>query len=211
MDPALPLFITALPDDKLDPTDAEFVDVYHSNAFVQGQIERCGTVDFYMNGGIGIDWHAFSSKITFLINFLSPYSSSTRNQFISFHLHCNHHTISTPIAVQPGCFSFGSSEYHLINHQRELQSVKNYVFYRFASVLLSNAPKTYCNSDKLYRTFTNYFERKNKRLDFWCNLVFHRKFAIWRDMIALHTQFDMNARINISSFGKLKTWKCVYN
>lgn len=29
------------------------MDVYHSNAFVQGQIERCGTVDFYMNGGIG--------------------------------------------------------------------------------------------------------------------------------------------------------------
>ncbi|XP_055319675.1 pancreatic triacylglycerol lipase [Sitodiplosis mosellana] len=52
LDPALPLFITAAPADKLDPTDAEFVDVYHSNAFVQGQIERCGTVDFYMNGGI---------------------------------------------------------------------------------------------------------------------------------------------------------------
>lgn len=55
LDPALPLFITAAPQDKLDPTDAEFVDVYHSNAFVQGQIERCGSVDFYMNGGIGID------------------------------------------------------------------------------------------------------------------------------------------------------------
>lgn len=53
LDPALPLFISAPPTDKLDPTDADFVDVYHSNAFVQGQIERCGTVDFYMNGGIG--------------------------------------------------------------------------------------------------------------------------------------------------------------
>lgn len=52
LDPALPLFINAAPADKLDATDAEFVDVYHSNAFVQGQIERCGTVDFYMNGGI---------------------------------------------------------------------------------------------------------------------------------------------------------------
>lgn len=52
MDPALPLFINAAPADKLDASDAEFVDVYHSNAFVQGQIERCGTVDFYMNGGI---------------------------------------------------------------------------------------------------------------------------------------------------------------
>lgn len=52
LDPALPLFINAAPADKLDASDAEFVDVYHSNAFVQGQIERCGTVDFYMNGGI---------------------------------------------------------------------------------------------------------------------------------------------------------------
>lgn len=52
LDPALPLFITAATNEKLDPTDADFVDVYHSNAFVQGQIERCGTVDFYMNGGI---------------------------------------------------------------------------------------------------------------------------------------------------------------
>lgn len=52
LDPALPLFITASTSEKLDATDADFVDVYHSNAFVQGQIERCGTVDFYMNGGI---------------------------------------------------------------------------------------------------------------------------------------------------------------
>lgn len=52
LDPALPLFITAAAADKLDATDAQFVDVIHSNAFVQGQIERCGTVDFYINGGI---------------------------------------------------------------------------------------------------------------------------------------------------------------
>lgn len=52
MDPALPLFITAEKNNKLDASDAAFVDVIHSNALVQGQIERCGTVDFYMNGGI---------------------------------------------------------------------------------------------------------------------------------------------------------------
>nr|XP_040232337.2 uncharacterized protein LOC120955495 [Anopheles coluzzii] len=52
LDPAMPLFITAAPDDKLDPTDAEFVDVIHTNALVQGKIERCGHVDFYVNGGI---------------------------------------------------------------------------------------------------------------------------------------------------------------
>lgn len=52
LDPALPLFIFANKNDKLDASDAIYVDVYHSNAFVQGQVERCGTVDFYMNGGI---------------------------------------------------------------------------------------------------------------------------------------------------------------
>lgn len=52
LDPALPLFITADKNNKLDASDAGFVDVIHSNALVQGQIERCGTVDFYMNGGI---------------------------------------------------------------------------------------------------------------------------------------------------------------
>uniref|UniRef100_A0AAG5DUT5 Lipase domain-containing protein n=1 Tax=Anopheles atroparvus TaxID=41427 RepID=A0AAG5DUT5_ANOAO len=52
LDPAMPLFITAAADDKLDPSDAEFVDVIHTNALVQGKIERCGHVDFYVNGGI---------------------------------------------------------------------------------------------------------------------------------------------------------------
>lgn len=46
------MFITASAKDKLDESDAEFVDVIHSNALVQGQVERCGHADFYMNGGI---------------------------------------------------------------------------------------------------------------------------------------------------------------
>ncbi|XP_053959392.1 lipase member H [Anastrepha ludens] len=52
LDPAMPLFITAGINDKLDPSDAVFVDVIHTNAFVQGKIERCGHADFYMNNGI---------------------------------------------------------------------------------------------------------------------------------------------------------------
>lgn len=48
----MPLYITAGIADKLDPTDAEFVDVIHTNALVQGKLEQCGHVDFYMNGGI---------------------------------------------------------------------------------------------------------------------------------------------------------------
>lgn len=89
LDPALPLFITAVPADKLDATDADFVDVYHSNAFVQGQIESCGTVDFYMNGGIG-KVHSLEKIISF----------KTFKIII----------VCSIFVVQPGCFSFGSSK-----------------------------------------------------------------------------------------------------
>ena len=52
LDPAMPLFVTASVNDKLDPSDAVYVDVIHTNAMVQGKLERCGHADFYMNGGI---------------------------------------------------------------------------------------------------------------------------------------------------------------
>ncbi|XP_073825783.1 pancreatic lipase-related protein 2-like [Musca autumnalis] len=52
LDPALPLFVTSPNDEKLDKSDAAFVDVIHTNALVQGKFERCGHADFYMNGGI---------------------------------------------------------------------------------------------------------------------------------------------------------------
>lgn len=42
LDPALPLFITASQQDKLDQSDARFVDVIHTNALIQGKIEQCG-------------------------------------------------------------------------------------------------------------------------------------------------------------------------
>lgn len=48
----MPLFVTADADNKLDASDAEFVDVIHTNALVQGKIEKCGHVDFYLNGGV---------------------------------------------------------------------------------------------------------------------------------------------------------------
>ena len=52
LDPAQPKFMFADKDQKLDASDAEFVDVYHTNAFLQGISESVGHVDFYMNGGI---------------------------------------------------------------------------------------------------------------------------------------------------------------
>ncbi|XP_043269843.1 uncharacterized protein [Venturia canescens] len=52
LDPAMPLFVTVGNDGKLDAGDAEFVDVFHTNAFIQGKVETSGHIDFYMNGGI---------------------------------------------------------------------------------------------------------------------------------------------------------------
>lgn len=52
LDPALPLFVTVGNDEKLDKGDADFVDVFHTNAFIQGKVETVGHIDFYMNGGI---------------------------------------------------------------------------------------------------------------------------------------------------------------
>lgn len=52
LDPAMPLFVTVNNDQKLDAGDAHFVDVYHTNAFIQGKVETSGHIDFYVNGGV---------------------------------------------------------------------------------------------------------------------------------------------------------------
>jgi len=58
MDPAEPLFESTPAYIRLDPTDAEFVDVIHTDAksllvFGYGMVEPVGHVDFYPNGGNG--------------------------------------------------------------------------------------------------------------------------------------------------------------
>ena len=52
LDPALPLFTTPFNDSKLDKSDADFVDVLHTDALKEGKVETCGHIDFYVNGGI---------------------------------------------------------------------------------------------------------------------------------------------------------------
>lgn len=51
LDPALPFFATNSLSNKLDATDAHFVDVIHTNIGYFGKIEASGHFDFYMNGG----------------------------------------------------------------------------------------------------------------------------------------------------------------
>ncbi|KAK4875511.1 hypothetical protein RN001_011933 [Aquatica leii] len=52
LDPALPGFATVSYNDKLDYSDAKFVDIIHTNAFFEGTPQQLGHVDFYANGGI---------------------------------------------------------------------------------------------------------------------------------------------------------------
>ncbi|XP_054262541.1 lipase member I-like [Macrosteles quadrilineatus] len=52
LDPAGPGFTLMSKTRRLDPSDAKFVDVIHTNGGLQGDIQTCGHIDFYMNGGI---------------------------------------------------------------------------------------------------------------------------------------------------------------
>ncbi|XP_058151476.1 lipase member H isoform X2 [Dasypus novemcinctus] len=52
LDPAGPLFNGKPPQDRLDPGDAQFVDVIHSDTDALGYKEPLGNIDFYPNGGL---------------------------------------------------------------------------------------------------------------------------------------------------------------
>lgn len=52
LDPAGPLYQTQLHWNRLDKSDADFVDVIHSNMGFLGYYGTCGTADFYPNCGI---------------------------------------------------------------------------------------------------------------------------------------------------------------
>ncbi|NWH60701.1 LIPH Lipase, partial [Geococcyx californianus] len=51
LDPAGPLYRGTPPSERLDPTDAQFVDVIHSDTDGLGYRDTLGHVDFYPNGG----------------------------------------------------------------------------------------------------------------------------------------------------------------
>ncbi|KAF4525574.1 hypothetical protein B566_EDAN010433 [Ephemera danica] len=51
LDPAMPLFASLKRSTVLDRTDADFVDIIHTNAGNKGKYGPNGHVDFYVNGG----------------------------------------------------------------------------------------------------------------------------------------------------------------
>ena len=53
MDPSGPLFHSVGRADRLDPSDAQFVDVIHTAGKWVGNDDLLGHVDFFPNGGRG--------------------------------------------------------------------------------------------------------------------------------------------------------------
>lgn len=51
LDPAGPLFDTRPSDKRLNKTDADIVEVIHSDGGTFGFLKACGTIDFFPNGG----------------------------------------------------------------------------------------------------------------------------------------------------------------
>jgi len=51
LDPARPLFENNKPEDRLNATDAIFVDVIHTNGDKNGIFKSLGDIDFFPNGG----------------------------------------------------------------------------------------------------------------------------------------------------------------
>ena len=51
LDPARLFFITVRTSFRLDKSDAQYVDVIHTNAGIQGTIRASGNTDFWPNGG----------------------------------------------------------------------------------------------------------------------------------------------------------------
>lgn len=52
LDPARPLFVYSDTDNRLDPTDAQFVHVIHTDSNFVSFLEPLGHVEYYPNGGI---------------------------------------------------------------------------------------------------------------------------------------------------------------
>ena len=51
LDPASPYYTDRDPEVRLDPTDAKYVDVIHTNLPIIGTEQRVGHIDFFPNGG----------------------------------------------------------------------------------------------------------------------------------------------------------------
>ena len=71
------MFNTEISARSIKTFDAQFIDVYHTNAAVLGKVQRVGSIDFFVNGGgapqpgcFPLDFgkaHSYSLRFTLLL------------------------------------------------------------------------------------------------------------------------------------------------
>ncbi|KAK2540982.1 Lipi [Columba guinea] len=83
LDPAGPSFTQQPPEERLDRTDAQFIDVIHSDTDALGFKKPLGTIDFYPNGGM--DQPGCPKTVFSVYNYLleiTTWNKGTRRGFI---------------------------------------------------------------------------------------------------------------------------------
>lgn len=108
MDPAGPYFDSLPREVRLDQSDAQFVDVIHTNAksvlqFGFGTTEPSGHVDFYPNGGKNQPHCSDQRKlqefsVDSLMNGVSNFAFCDHRQSVQFYIEAIRNTRCTPIA-----------------------------------------------------------------------------------------------------------------
>lgn len=111
LDPAGPCFSYAYSDERLDKSDAIYVDVIHSNRLMQGVLEPLGHADFYVNGGGPNQPGCFNSRCSHL-RAAFVYIESVRNPKSFIGIRCenwNEFTVNECKCSDYAVLGYGSS------------------------------------------------------------------------------------------------------
>ncbi|KAL4657378.1 lipase member H-like [Arapaima gigas] len=134
LDPAGPQFNGQPPEERLDPTDAQFVDVVHTDMDALGFRKPLGHIDFYPNGGAdqpGCPSTIFSGKEYFkcdhqrsvylFLNTLNKTCNITSYPCPSYSDFLNGKCLSCPDFMPSGCPIFG---YYVIKWKETLLKLR---------------------------------------------------------------------------------------
>ncbi|KAM8780302.1 LOW QUALITY PROTEIN: pancreatic lipase-related protein 3 [Rhynchonycteris naso] len=196
LDPAGPYFHNTPNEVRLDPSDANFVDVIHTNAvhflfeFGAGTINACGHLDFYPNGGKHMPGCGELITPLFQFNF-SAYKEEMASCF-----DCNHGR------SQRFCLSILDPDAFIAYPCRSYES--------FKAGNCFHCPKEGCPT---MGHFADRFHLKNKkpnRLYYFLNTGAFSPFARWRHKLSVRLHGNNITRGNFLRVGGMtrKTEEC---